>query len=223
MKMQQQYEALCILKSEIDEKLKCVDFTSIKNLILWLAKSENFNKLKKKDNQLKRLDFFCGIWMDEKKQPSSLGVEGDIFWDVHSLDEIENKYLTVKFGALRLETAMPEEFYRQAIDELIDRRISGIAIEKIISYETIQKEKNIVKIAQMLKERGQLITEVLLLEKASERYSGNKDVLLELADCWLTGQQKKKALECLKKIDRPDIYVQELIEELETSILNETL
>ena len=46
MKIEKQYSALLELEKEINERLKKNDFVSIKELILWLAKSSDFQKLK---------------------------------------------------------------------------------------------------------------------------------------------------------------------------------
>lgn len=221
MKIQQQYEELLKIKEDINEKLQELNFGKIKELMLWLAKSSIYQKLKTKENQLIWLERFCNIWLIEKKELISRDIDDDIFWGVNSLDSIEKKYLSIKFGILRLETPMPEEYYEQAIDTMIDYHISGLAIGYIIILESLKKEKNILKTARLLKDRGQLITAMELLQYGLKTYADNSDLLLELADCWMQGQQWQQAYDCLKKIKEPDGSVEEMIEELEKVVQHE--
>lgn len=218
MKIEQQYQALQKLKPEINEKLKELNFQKIKELILWLAKSEDYLRLKRKDDQLRRLDIFCNIWLEEKKVLPELGIVEDIFSGVRSLRDIEEKYQLIRFGVMRLETVMPEEYYEQVVERFIKYKVSGIAIAKIIYIETQEQEKNVLKIVQLLRERGQMITAMTLLESAEKNMPGNKRYLSELADCWLSGQQWEQALGCLKKIEKPDPEIQGLIRELEKNV-----
>ena len=85
MKIEQQYQKLIELQKEINDRLKDLNFEKVKDLILFLAKSESFQKLKKKDNQMIILDCFCSVWIDEKKQLEPLGVQEDIFYGVNYL------------------------------------------------------------------------------------------------------------------------------------------
>lgn len=218
MRLQQQYDLLLELKEEINSKLKDLSYEKIKELILWLAKSNAFQKLKDKENELIILDFFCTTWMEEKKRLTDLGIEEDIFYGITSLDEVESKYLTVKFAALRMEVDMPIEFYEQAVDSIIEKKVTGVAICKIIVRETAEREKNILQIAGLLKIKGQYITALVLLQEGSEIYPENDEILLELADCWLEGQQWKQAYECLKKIKIPNTEVSKLVVELATMV-----
>lgn len=223
MKIQQQYEELLILKKDINEKLNELDFGKMKELMLWLAKSTIYQKLKSKENQLIMLENFCNIWLREKKELLARDINDDIFWGVTSLDSIEKKYLSIKFGVIRLETPMPEEYYEQAIDAMIDYNVSGLAIGYIIVFESIKREANILKTARLLKDRGQLITAVELLQYGLEAYADNADFLLELADCWVQGQQWRQAYECLKKIKEPDDSTSEMIGELEKVVQYEKI
>lgn len=218
MELQQQYEKLTTLRSEIDERLKCLNFQKIKELILWRAKSEDFQKFVKKDNQLSMLETFCQIWLEEKKKLSELGIGEDIFYEVDSLKTLEQKYLTIWFGILRLETPMPAEYYEQAVDSMIAYKVSGIALYKILMHETVQRENNIVKLAGLLKERGQIVTALSLLQCGRDTYSQNGEILLELADCWLEKGKLEQAYDCLKQIPSPGQEIQELMGELENAL-----
>lgn len=218
MELQQQYEKLKVLRSEIDEKLKDLNFESVKELMLWQAKSEDFKKLQNKDTQLNMLAAFSRIWLEEKKKLAEVGIEEDIFYRVYSLQTLEQKYLTVQFALLRLETPMPVEYYEQAVDALIDYKVSGIALCKILIRETAKREQNILKLAGLLKEKGQTMTARFLLQCGREAYPGNEEMLLELADCWIEEGNLEQSYECLKQIQSPSREIQELIGELKNAI-----
>ena len=218
MELQQQYEILMALRSELDEKLKDLNFQKIKDMILWLAKSEDFKELQKKDTQLSMLEEFCRIWTDEKTKLVEAGIWEDIFYKVDSLEALEQKYLNLQFGLLRLETPMPVIYYEQAVDGLIAYRVSGIALYKILMRETARKEQNILKLAGLLKEKGQIMTARFLLQCGKDTYPENEEILLELADCWLEEGNLEPAYDCLKQIQRPSREIQELIGELENAI-----
>lgn len=215
MRIQEQYATLLTVKEEINEKLQNLDFEKEKELMLWLAKSEKYQKVREKDNQLIILDILCDIWLTEKRTLESKGIHEDIFYQIDSLNAMEKKYLTLKFGILRLETSMPEEYYQQFIDVVITYKISSVALFRVIMRETLEKSKNIVKLARLLKNRNQIITATLLLQEAEESFEKDSDILLELADCWLEGQQWKTAYDCLVKIEKPDDEICELIHNLE--------
>lgn len=224
MRVEQQYQAMRRIKPEIDKRLGNADFQGIKELLLWLAQSEDYLRLKGGDNQLRMLDIFCSIWVEEKKQLSEMGIEDDIFGGVNSLRDIEKKYLMIEYAVMRLERAMPEELYEQAAENLMENKISGIAISKIIYLETLEKEKNALKMARLLKKRSQFYTAMVLLQRMEEDYfPANRDLLAELAECWVTGRQWEQALGCLRKIENPDEAVQEKMRELEKNISHDNL
>lgn len=215
MKIEKKHEELLALKEEVNKKLKDLNFEKIKELILWLAKSKTYQRVKTKDNQMIILDFFCSVWLEEKKKLESLGVHEDIFTGVNSLEDMEKKYLATKFCALRLENNVPEIYCDQAVNKLITLKMSGIAIGRIIIAETYEREKNIVCMAQWMKMKQQMITAIILLQYGEKFYERDRNILLELADCWIAGQQWQQAYECLEKIDKPEEVELDLMKELE--------
>lgn len=223
MRIARQYEELQLLVKEINQRLEGSNFEKIKDLIFWLAKSEIYQKLKVKENMLIDLDFFCDIWLEEKKQLTVFGIQDDIFYGINSLADIERKYQIIKYSGLRVENQVPDFLCEEIVDELIEYRVSGIAISKIIISGTYKREENILKIAQILKEKNQIITANILLSESLKVYPENDNMLMELAECWMIGQQWKQALECLKKIKQPEMEILELIEMLEKGIEHENI
>lgn len=215
MKICQQYEELISLRNTINQKLLEQSFQGRKELILWLSKSKMYQKLKNKDNQLIYLDCACKIWLQEKKKLTALGIGDDFFSQITSLEEIEQRYLTVKFAGLRLEQEMPVEYWIQAVEKMLAQRVSGIAAFAIFQTETLVKEENLLKLAKLLKESGNNLQALVLLRESLQAYAENEAMRLELADCWLERGDIKEAYVCLKEAEHPSENVQGLIRELE--------
>ena len=215
MKIAEKYEELLALKKELNERLSNLNFEKIKELIIWLAKSKSYQRVKEKDNQMIILDLFCSVWLEEKKKLEPMGIHEDIFCDVKSLEDMEKKYLAIKYCALRLENNIPEIYCEQAVNKLIDLKVSGIAIGRIIITETYKRENNIICMAQWMKMKQQMITAIILLQYGEKFYERDRNILLELADCWIAGQQWQQAYVCLEKIDKPEEVELDLMKELE--------
>lgn len=218
MRLKELYSELIALKKEIDERLKGLNASNQEEFLSWLQESKIYQKLKSRDNQLIYLNVFHRIRLEERKKPAAVEGQNDIYCGIHSLKEIEEKYLTIKFGVLRLETEMEACYYEQALDAIIEYGVTGIALYHIIVLETAQKEQNIIKMAKLLKRKGKYITALILLKEGLEAYGSNGEMLLELAECWMKGEQWKQAYDCLKRIEEPGEAVRELTERLEKVI-----
>ncbi len=216
MKLKEQCQELLRLKAEIGQQLKKgTDFKAIKHLMLYLAGEKFYSKLKCLDNQLAELDLFFNIWLEEKKDLSNLGIETDIFSGISSLRDVEQKYLKILYCGLRRENAVPDAYIGQALEWLVQEHISGLAIGKIIVSETSRKEENLLSIAQRLRQKGEILNTLLLLQYANKTFPGNEQLLLEEAGLWLDGMQWERALENLLKIESPTEQAKELAAELQ--------
>ena len=122
-----------------------------------------------------------------------------------------------------MENKLPIQVCEQAIAELIELRVSGIALAKVIIRDTYKREENILQITRILKDKYQLLTAIIFLQTALEVYPENEDMFLELAECWIMGNQLEQALGSLQKIKNPKKEVLELICELEKVINNENI
>ena len=214
MKIEEQYKNLLEIKKEINIRLQNLDFYKIKDLILWLTKSEIYQKLKSKDNQLIALDIFVSIWLQEKQNMDAFEMQGDIFYGVSSLEEVESKYLDAKFLVFRIENGVPYEYCLEGVRKVLQARFSAYALYVIILRESYLREKNILALARLFKAENELVKTIGLLQKALEKYETNEEMLLELADCWIMSGQWQKAYECLEKIENPNDEITELVNEL---------
>lgn len=210
------------LKAEINERLQSLDFHKITELLRWSAHSPEFQKLKGKENQLMMLDFFYAVWLREKKLLEKMDIHDDIFYGISTLDDVESKYLTMQFGIYRLELNVPETYQQQFIDAIVDKRISGIALNAVILRVSKDQKENALKLARLLKANGQVVTAITLLQEAGDTWKKDAELLLELADCWLAGEQWQAAYDCLREIEHPKPEICDLMQELE-GILRENV
>lgn len=211
MKIEKQYRELLRIKKEINQRIENgTDFQRIKELMLYLAQEKAYSKLKCTDNQLMKLDCFFNIWLEEKKKLSDFGIEADIFYKVSSLDDVEWKYLKIQYCGLRIENLVPNEYCVQSLEQIIENEVSGLAIGRIIVFETKKREENLLYIARFLRQKGEIFNALLLLQYANEVFYANEKLLLEEADIWLEGQQWEKAIEVLSRIDKPSQNINEI-------------
>lgn len=215
MKLEEQYIKLEQLKEEINNELCDISATKMKHFILWLTKNEMYNKLKAKDYQLRILSLFINIWLQERKYINSFAMQGDIFFDIYSLDDIEKKYNFVKFTLFRIEANMAYEYYENAMEEISEQFLSAYAILNIIQQEINEKEKCILRVYHIWREKNELIKAIGLLEKSLESYPNNNEFAINLADGWLEAQQIERAYEVLKGVKKPNAQINEWIVELE--------
>lgn len=218
MRLETQYKELCRIKEEINAQLSRLDREGIKDLILQQVKDPIRKKLSAKDNQLLMLGFFCQIWIEEQRKLEAYGLQSTILEGITSLEAVEEKYMAIKFALLRLETPMPDCYYEEGVEDLLHRRITGVALHRFIREETWKREENTLKLSQMLKERGEYMTAVLLLQEAVDSYPKGQNLLWELADCWIQGREWQQAYQCLNKISNPDQEVQAILEVLKEQI-----
>lgn len=223
MRIEEQYVRVMNLKKEINVRLKDLDFLKTKELVLWLVNEKDFARLKNKDNQLIILDTLKNVWLEEKKRMNDFEMQGDAFWGVDSLNDVETRYLKVHFDILRIENNMPEECCINAVQDLIVSKYSAFFIYTVILRETAQIKRNILQLCRLIKKQNDLIKTIGLLNLGIEKYPQDEEMILELADCWIIVQQYDKAYECLKKIAEPNETIKEMMSELEKVLRNERI
>ncbi len=201
MRLNEQYQELLRLEKEINHRLKSgTDFQKIKELMLDLARDKAYSRLKTKENHLIMLECFFTIWLAEKKKLPELGIETDIFYQVYGLKDIERKYRKIQYCGLRIENDLPDEYCEQIIEDLMDEKISGLAIGKVVVFETKKREDNILRIAQWLRRKGDILNALLLVQYGNEAFPDQEKLLREEAEIWLSGQQEERAAELLNRI-----------------------
>lgn len=174
------YNKMLELKALVNAKLSDGSFEAIRDLIKMLDESEVYPTLLEKDTQLSMLDIFLGIWLDEKRELSALGIASDIMTDVSDLDVLENKYHTISLSILRFENDMPEEYLNEAIDRIIAQDISGIALYKILKIDTIDHVNNVIKVSTALRARKEYIRDMFFVRLAVSEYPNDPNVVAQL-------------------------------------------
>lgn len=221
MNPQEQYQEILKLKHEINTRLsKGIDYTSIKDLTIFLAQSNEYQKLYRTENQLIMLSHFITIWREEQEKMPPHAMSENIFYQIVSLDELERKYHRIEYYGLRVENHVPELYCDQLLDWLLEHKVSGLALGIIIRNRTEKVRENLLYIAQELKRKNEFPNAVLLLQYAHAEYPDSEELLLEEADCWLQAMQWQRALELLQKIENPTTEILEVISELQQVIEN---
>ena len=174
------YNKMQELKMLVNAKLSDGSFEAIRDLIKMLDESEVYPTLLEKDTQLSMLDIFLGIWLDEKRELSALGIASDIMTDVSDLDVLEDKYHTISLSILRFENDMPEEYLNEAIDRIIAQDISGIALYKILKIDTIDHVNNVIKVSTALRARKEYIRDMFFVRLAVSEYPNDPNVVAQL-------------------------------------------
>lgn len=216
MNLEEQYQEISKIKQEINLRLsRGTAASDIRELAIFLAQDRNYQKINTSENQLIKLSHFLTIWQEEKQKLPSLGISEDIFYQVHNLDELEQKHRRIEYYGLRIENNVPEPYCRELMDLLMEQKVSGLALGIIIRNRTERGGHNLLSVARELKQRLDLPNAVLLLQYAREKYPRmEEELLLEEADCWLQGQQFEKAYELLSDLKNPSPEIQELIHDL---------
>lgn len=225
MRLSEQYAELVKLREDLNKKLYNIDFRKIKELALEMAQLESYQRHKKTDNQIIALDFFFGMWMRENGDIYNFAHQGNIFDNVNSLEDVERKYLSIQFGIFRIENGMSIEHISEAVDEMIANNVSAYAMLCVVFREAEKKhhEEILLKLARILKQKNELVRAIGLLQASTQEFKENKEMFLELADCWLIAQEIEKASECLQAMENPDEEVTNLITELEAVLKNESI
>ncbi len=203
-------------KKEIEELLRKDVADRVPKIMDIINRSE-VNYCTNRDNQLMTLRMMCKIWESEK----NIGDGTTFMDDVHNLKDLEKKYNKLKYYCRRFENDMPQEFWLEGIEYILDNNITGIALYSVIEIQTWKKEENILKIAKYLKVNEAMIQAVIMLQMAVAKYEKNSELIMELADCWLLMKNWKQAKNILEKLEHPSKEVQEIIRNLEEVLKDE--
>lgn len=215
MKIQEQYIELGKLKKKINLVLAEEDLQSNLRLATQLHGNRIYEKLVAKDSQLYMLNHFFCIALREQSELAHRGIQGNVFEGVSSLDVLEEKYLAVEFSVLRMELDLNNDELEETISKIIELQVSGIALFRIIQFETAHVLKNVKRISMELKNRGDGIGTIILLREAVETYPEEGELWLLLANVWMELGEFSEALKCLKEIENPSSEIRSLMEKME--------
>lgn len=215
MKQSEKYHEITRLKDEINARLaKGNSLSDIADLALYLTHNQYYVRYYHSETQLLLLLRFLQIWQEEKQTLPALGIQETIFYQVDSLDTLEQKHRQIEYYGLRMENGVPESCCQELLDSLLEQKISGIALGKILKDKTEHVRDNVLAVSRELKHRLDLPNAILLLQYAMQEFPHDEELLLESADCWLQGQQYDKAYELLLKIENPSSEIQKMTDEL---------
>lgn len=178
----------------INDKLKNGDFSSRKELVLWLAGDAGYQGRKHKHNAFLMLDALVGVWMEEKKVLVPLGIAQDILTGVESLEEVEVKYREIQYFLLRVENHMPKAVCEEALGRVLDWGVSGVALGMLIQRNSRQCKRTMLEAAELLQAKGEYLTTLLLLQYAIEHWAESESDGLEPADFLKIMQEMEKVM-----------------------------
>lgn len=119
---------------------------------------------------------------------------------LHTLKEVEEAFLEVKFLLWKLEFTDEEE---QFMDYAIDQQISVPYMKYLIHTCAFNKEDTAKKIAMQYKQRGSFGKAFGMLNYLNELSRNEEFVYCEMADICILLQQYQKAAYCIGRIQKP--------------------
>jgi len=138
----------------------------------------------------------------------------NIFHNVKSVEQAEEKYLFIKHNLWRIEFGLQEEICHKAVGVLCQKEHSRLLIAWIIKANLCEWERIYILVSQYMQEYN-MASAIELLSYGILFYPKNEKLLLQKANCYMELRMWKKTLETLRLIESPTKEVQEMIKELE--------
>lgn len=167
-----------------------------------------------KDPKFGTVREMLGCWRSERE----LGIES-ILDDVDNLEEANHKYLQIKHGLWRIEQNLSVSKCKEALNIMDSHTISKYFIVWIIYANSRDRVETCIKVSRLFRERSSKDA-MEVLSYALFFFQNNSQLLLEQADLLLENSLWQDALTTLKKIVNPDQNTREIIEELESALMN---
>ncbi len=142
------------------------------------------------------LNLAVNIYQMEQEE----NIPNKILQGLHTLKEVEEAFLKVKFLLWKLEF-MDEE--KQFIDYVTDQQISIPYIKYLIHTSAFHKEDAAEKIAMQYKQKGAFGKAFGMLNYLNELSSKEEFVYCEMADICIQLRQYEKAADCIGRIRKP--------------------
>lgn len=142
------------------------------------------------------LNLAVNIYQMEQEE----GIQHKILDGFHTLKEVEEAFLKVKFLLWKLEFTDEEQ---QFIDYVIEQQISIPYLKYLIHTSAFHKEGAVKIIAMQFKKKGSFAKAFGMLNYLNELSSNEEFVYCEMADICIQLQQYQKAADCIGRIQRP--------------------
>ena len=140
--------------------------------------------------------------------------ELNLFADIKSIKEAEHKYLRIKYGLWRIESGIKEDKCKEAVYQMYENQDSIFLIASIIKNNLKNYEKVFIITSQYMREYS-MVKSIELLSYGTIFYPENKNIALQLANCFMEIGMWDRVLESLQKIIDPDEEIIELMKEIE--------
>ena len=128
------------------------------------------------------------------------GVEPGILDGVRNMQEIEERWLKLKFLMWKME--FTEE--KEKLAEFLERyQISVPFLKYLVNTSSFDKANTAFKLAMILKNAQKPIAAFAMLNYANELAPNEELVFCEMADICMNLGQYKEAQECIRRIENP--------------------
>lgn len=201
------------LSKQINSLLKQKNETAYIELYQ-LLQNPLFETCIQKNPKLGTIREIMGCWRSERE----LGIES-ILDDVENLEEANYKYLQIKHGLWRIEQNLSADKCEEALNIMDSHTISKYFIVWIIYANLRNRVETCIKVSRLFRERSSKAA-MEVLSYALFFFQNNSQLLLEQADLLLENNLWQDALTTLKKIVNPDQNTREIIEELESALMD---
>ncbi len=142
---------------------------------------------------------------------------GDIFKNIHSVDEAVTLFLHAKHILWRIENDCAYDVCQAGVEELIEHEISSVFLAYLIKSKLSDKRAVFLKLSEYIwnikpMQALEIITYALF------DFPDDEDLLMYKANYLLELQCFREALDTLKMIRKPNGDITAIIEELETTL-----
>lgn len=153
-------------------------------------------KISQLDNTMAVLRIAVSIYQMEQEE----NVPIKILDGLHTLEEVEQVYLTSKFILWRL---LFRDEKKEFIDYVADKQLSIPHIKYLIHTSAFEKADTAFQIAMLFKEGGYFGKAFAMLNYFNELGGDPELVYCEMADVCFQARQYKAAADCISKIQNP--------------------
>lgn len=159
-------------------------------------RTEPVRKLCLMENDVAIMNVALAIYQDELKN----GSEKKILTDIHSMQEVRERYLQAKFMMWRLEFFDENDRF---LEFLAKNPVSPYFLMHLIYTSSFEKGDTALKMAILLKGSGRFAQAFAILNFVNQLCPDEEIVYCEMADiCIMTGQAES-ANDCIQRIKNP--------------------
>lgn len=188
-------EELPEYRKRIDQLLKAGDRDGLSKL---LSSKEFYHKFRTVSDMVYMVAV-NQIYQEETAQH----IENTVLDGRDSIDEILAFIREMKFELWRFEFGMEEEPGERFLQFIRENQVSGCMLKYAVYMAGMDKIRLLVRLAALFLNYSMPGKAFIVLKYADELCPGSEEILCTMADLCLKMGQKKEALYCLERVERP--------------------